>query len=153
VEAQAGPPVITVTEGMLDQGRDVPITNRRVHHLCRCRRRAGDAGLASSDIGCGAGLRAHHLDTFYASITSGRRGRPLSPATIRRIHAVLRSALGSAVKRRLIPYNPAEHIELAPANPKRPRLPSARPAPSQTGRAQRPWSRPQGNVAQAPTMP
>ena len=38
-----------------------------------------------------------------------------------RVHAALRSALNTAVKRRLIPYNPAEHIELAPENPKRPK--------------------------------
>jgi hypothetical protein len=44
-------------------------------------------------------LRAHHLDRMYANITLGRRGRPLSPSTIRRIHAVLRSALNTAVKR------------------------------------------------------
>ena len=66
-------------------------------------------------------LRAQHLDTLYASISIGRRGAPLSPATIRRVHAVLRSALASAVKRRLIPYNPAEHIELAAENPRRPK--------------------------------
>ena len=66
-------------------------------------------------------LRAQHLDRMYASITVGRRGRPLSPSTIRRIHGVLRSALNTAVKRRLIPYNPAEHIELAPENPKKPK--------------------------------
>ena len=66
-------------------------------------------------------LRAHHLDRMYASITVGQRGRPLSPSTIRRIHGVLRSALNTAVKRRLIPYNPAEHIELAPENPKKPK--------------------------------
>lgn len=66
-------------------------------------------------------LRAHHLDRFYVTISIGRRGRPLSPASIRRVHAVLRSALGTAVKRRLIPYNPAEHVELAPENPKRAR--------------------------------
>jgi hypothetical protein len=66
-------------------------------------------------------LRAHHLDAFYINIRVGRRGRPLSPATIRRVHAVLRSALNSAVKRRLIPYNPAEHVELAPENPERPK--------------------------------
>ena len=64
-------------------------------------------------------LRAHHLDRMYASITVGMRGRPLSPSTIRRIHGVLRSALNTGVKRRLIPYNPAEHIELAPENHKR----------------------------------
>jgi integrase len=66
-------------------------------------------------------VRAHHLDRMYANITVGLRGRPLSPSTIRRIHGVLRSALNTAVKRRLIPYNPAEHIELAPENPKRPK--------------------------------
>ncbi len=66
-------------------------------------------------------LRAHHLDRMYEHITVGMRGRPLSPSTIRRIHGVLRSALNTAVKRRLIPYNPAEHIELAPENPKKPK--------------------------------
>jgi hypothetical protein len=66
-------------------------------------------------------LRAHHLDRMYAAIALGRRGRALSPSTIRRVHAVLRSALNSAVKRRLIPYNPVNHIELAPENPKRPK--------------------------------
>lgn len=66
-------------------------------------------------------LRAHHLDRMYLAIALGRRGRPLSPSTIRRVHAVLRSALNTAVKRRLIPYSPADHIELAPENPKRPK--------------------------------
>lgn len=66
-------------------------------------------------------LRAAQLDAMYAAITIGKSGRPLSPSTIRRVHAVLRSALNTAVKRRLIPYSPAEHIELAPENPKRPR--------------------------------
>jgi integrase len=66
-------------------------------------------------------LRPHHLDRFYASITIGKRGRPLSSGSIRRIHAVLRSALGTAVKRRLIPYNPALHVELAPETPYRPK--------------------------------
>jgi integrase len=66
-------------------------------------------------------LRSHHLDRMYLAIALGRRGRPLSASTIRRIHAVLRSALNGAVKRRLIPYSPADHIELAPENPKRPK--------------------------------
>lgn len=61
-------------------------------------------------------LRAQHLDRMYAAFPRGRRGRPLSPSTIRRVHAVLRSALNTAVKRRLIPYTPAEHIELAAEN-------------------------------------
>ncbi len=58
-------------------------------------------------------LRAHHLDRMYSATTVGKAGRPLSASTIRRIHGVLRSALNTAVKRRLIPYNPANHIELA----------------------------------------
>jgi integrase len=66
-------------------------------------------------------LRAHHLDRMYLAIALGRRGRPLSPSTIRRVHAVISSALNTAVKRRLIPYSPAEHIELAPENPRRPK--------------------------------
>ncbi|NHC47127.1 tyrosine-type recombinase/integrase [Motilibacter aurantiacus] len=66
-------------------------------------------------------LRPHHLDRLYEAIATGRRGRPLSPSSIRRVHATLRSALNTAVKRRLIPYNPALHIELAPENPRRPR--------------------------------
>ena len=66
-------------------------------------------------------LRGSHLDRFYAGLQTGVRGTPLSAGTIRRIHAVLRSALGTAVKRRLLPYNPAQHIELAPEDPRRPR--------------------------------
>ncbi len=64
-------------------------------------------------------LRAHHLDRMYQATTVGKSGRPLSASTIRRIHGVLRSALNTAVKRRLIPYNPANHIELAAENNRR----------------------------------
>ena len=38
--------------------------------------------------------------------------RPLSDATIRRVHATAMSALSSAVKRRKIAVNPGEHVEL-----------------------------------------
>jgi integrase len=38
--------------------------------------------------------------------------RPLSDATIRRMHATVMSALSTAVKRRKIPANPGEHLEL-----------------------------------------
>ena len=66
-------------------------------------------------------LRAHHLDRMYEAISVGKSGRPLSTSTIRRVHGVLRSALNTAMKRRLIPYNPANHIELAAENHRRPR--------------------------------
>jgi integrase len=45
--------------------------------------------------------------------------KPLSETTIRRVHAALRSALNSAVRRHLIAYNPALHVELPSA--RRPR--------------------------------
>jgi len=48
--------------------------------------------------------------------------RRMSVATLRRVHATLRSALGSAEKKRLIPYNPAAKAELPTA-----RRPQVRP--------------------------
>jgi integrase len=41
-------------------------------------------------------------------------GRARGPASVRRIHATLRSALGTAKRRRLIPFNPAAEIDLPP---------------------------------------
>ncbi len=44
---------------------------------------------------------------------SSQAPRPVSAARLRRVHATLRSALNTAVKRRVIAFNPALHIELA----------------------------------------
>ena len=57
-------------------------------------------------------LRPQHLDRMYATMTTTAQGRLRSPSTIRRVHATLRSALNSAVKRRLIAWSPAVHVEL-----------------------------------------
>ncbi len=46
--------------------------------------------------------------------------RKLTPARIRRIHAVARSAMGTAVKRRVLAHNPAMHVELAQVPRRRP---------------------------------
>lgn len=59
-----------------------------------------------------ADLRPHHLDPMYAELLCDDRDRTRKAATVRRIHATLRAALNTAVKRRLIPWNPALHIEL-----------------------------------------
>jgi len=59
-----------------------------------------------------ADLRPHHLDAMYSDLLAGE-GR--GPATVQRIHATLRTALNAAVKRRLIPWNPAMHVELPAA--------------------------------------
>lgn len=61
-----------------------------------------------------ADLRPHHLDAMYVDLMAGG-DRERSAATIRRIHATLRSALNTAAKRRLIPWNPALHVELPSA--------------------------------------
>jgi integrase len=55
--------------------------------------------------------------------TRWRFGRTIMSSTGFELHyaPVLRSALNTAVKRRLIPYSPAEQVELAPENPKRPK--------------------------------
>jgi integrase len=56
-----------------------------------------------------AKLRAEHIDAFYRELRQrgGKGGRPMAPATVRRIHGVLRRALGQAVKWRWIAHNPA----------------------------------------------
>ena len=58
-------------------------------------------------------LRADHLDAMYDSIRQGLLRPAPSQATVRRIHATLRSALNSAFRRRPISYNPAGQVELA----------------------------------------
>lgn len=57
-------------------------------------------------------LRADHLDALYTAIRQSEGGRAPSIATTRRVHATLRAALNSALKRRLIPFNPANQVEL-----------------------------------------
>jgi integrase len=59
-------------------------------------------------------LRADHLDRMYEAIRSGEQRPAPSAATIRRIHATLRTALNAAYRRRLISFNPAGQVELDP---------------------------------------
>jgi integrase len=74
------------------------------------------------------------LDRYYRSLLAGggRNGKPLSPATIRRIHGILRRALAQGVRWGWIGVNPA-----ASASP--PRVPApdiAPPSPDQLARLQ-----------------
>ena len=66
-----------------------------------------------------AGPRPDEVTRLLAARTGSPPVRPLGPATIRRIHATVMSALNNAVRRRLIPRNPAEYVELPRA--RRPR--------------------------------
>jgi len=62
-------------------------------------------------------LRTVDVERMYAAVAKGNAGRerPVGPATMRRIHATLQSALNTAVKRRAVAFNPAAHVELAAA--------------------------------------
>lgn len=57
-------------------------------------------------------LRAGQVDRLLNDLAKAQRVRAISSATLRRIHATLRGALNDAVGRRLLPYNPAMHVEL-----------------------------------------
>lgn len=70
-------------------------------------------------------LSPHDVETALRSIQADRQ---MKPATLRRVHASLRSALGAAVKSRLIPTNPAASIDL----PSVPRPGGPRPAAERT---------------------
>jgi len=58
-----------------------------------------------------ARLKSSQLDRFYANLRDqgGQDGKPLSAATVRQVHAILRRALHQAVRWEWIPANPAAH--------------------------------------------
>ncbi|MEJ8643605.1 Arm DNA-binding domain-containing protein [Streptomyces sp. MS1.HAVA.3] len=53
-------------------------------------------------------LRPSHVDQLLAALDNGKR----KAATVRRIHATLRSALSTAVRRRMITFNAAKDVDL-----------------------------------------
>lgn len=58
-------------------------------------------------------LRPAHIEQMHRGLlTANESGRQLSVASVQRIHATLRSALNTAVRRGLIPRNPASTVEL-----------------------------------------
>ncbi|MER6000059.1 site-specific integrase [Nonomuraea angiospora] len=65
-------------------------------------------------------LTSRDVNGLLATLASrpSPTGRRLSPATVARIHATLRTALNAAVRARLIPVNPANEAELP--HPRRP---------------------------------
>jgi integrase len=73
-------------------------------------------------------ITTSELDAFYYRLrTKGGGGKPLSPATIRRVHGILRRALSQAVRWNLIRHNPA--IDASP--PRVPKHEIKPPAPQQ----------------------
>jgi len=61
-------------------------------------------------------LTAHDIQTMIDNVITQhtRIGRPITPATLARLHATLRSALNSARRHGLLTTNPATLIELPP---------------------------------------
>ena len=80
-------------------------------------------------------LTASDLDRFYRklSVDGGARGGPLAPGTIRRIHGILRRALGQGLKWGWIGVNPAQ----ASTPPRRQRRRECHSPTSHLPRAQR----------------
>ena len=65
-------------------------------------------------------LKTIDIERMYAQVRLGsgkgvKRKQPVSASTITRLHAVLRAALNTAVKRKLLAHNPALGVELEPA--------------------------------------
>jgi len=75
-------------------------------------------------------LRAWDLDRLYSQLLAGggRGGRPLSPATVRKVHTVLRLALGQAVRWQWLAENPALHAKPPGVPRPSPKPPSAEEA-------------------------
>lgn len=63
-------------------------------------------------------LRTSDLDRFYAGLRQhgGRGGRPLSVASVRRVHNVVRSALSQAVRWEWLAANPASKASPGPVS-------------------------------------
>jgi integrase len=81
-------------------------------------------------------LQAIHLDHFYAELLTrgGRFGGHLAPATVRKVHGILRRALAQAVKWRLIDTNPA--LDATPPGT----APKSAPRPLAVEDVQRMWT-------------
>lgn len=92
-------------------------------------------------------LTVDDVDRALASIRrQPTRRKRLSPSSVRRIHATLRSALNDAVRRRPIPYNPAALAELEPN--RRPKVRRGRHPSQARGRLHNlPESRRRGRAA------
>jgi len=75
-----------------------------------------------------ARLRPAQLDTFYAHLRDGggANGRSLAPATVRQVHAILRRALGQAVRWGWLAVNPA--LQATPPRIRRTEIAAPEPA-------------------------
>lgn len=68
---------------------------------------------AMGELGTASPRPSHELDCLVAARTAAPLRKPPTSARIRRVHATLMSALGSALKRKILSHNPAQHVERA----------------------------------------
>lgn len=100
--------------------------------------KAGSKAKARADIDCY--LRPHlgtirvarfdqrPIETLYRGLTAGtlaKRGRPLAPATVARLHSTLHAALEWAVFQGRIGWNPAARVDAPTDPPSKVRAPEA----------------------------
>lgn len=70
-----------------------------------------------------------HISRLYRGLQTpgleclAKRGRPLGPATVRRLHVTLRAALNWAVRKGRLGHNPAIHVDVPAAPPTKVRGP------------------------------
>jgi integrase len=112
VKALSGPTVGEYLDSWLSARRTLRPSTRlayEIHLRKHLGPHLGDLPLAT--------LALEDIEAMYIALAEApdRQGRPLTPATVRRIHATLMSALTSAVRRGILERNPAEHVELARA--------------------------------------
>lgn len=70
-------------------------------------------------------LKAEDLDALYRSLERGSKGKKkLAPASVRRLHATVRSVLALAVRWRWLSHNPAEGAEPPAQTRSEPQAPS-----------------------------
>jgi integrase len=73
-------------------------------------------------------LKPAQLDTFYGNLRTngGSKGQPLSPASVRQVHAILRTSLNQAVKWGWLASNPV--LKATPPRIRRPEIVPPEPA-------------------------
>jgi integrase len=93
--------------------RLIELTDQHIEDMYAAMRRLGTTLTPSDTDPISETLRR-------LSVVRRGRARPLSPSRIRRIHATLRSALNTAVKKKKLTHSPAEHVELPYARNRKP---------------------------------
>lgn len=101
-------PVVAVVAGLAGVVARIDARNYTAHVCGYLLPQLGGIPLRELDVG--------HVQRMFTRITrQGVSGKDITPATMHRIHATLRTALNAAVRERYISDNPARYVELPQA--------------------------------------